>query len=154
MRFIHSIKFRFTIWYVVVLGIAMASLSVGTYFYLSRTLYQNLDNSLELRSTQLSNIREILISVAEGQFEEEIGEVVSFYFYSGGQLMSISPREVNIPISTDLIEQAIAGQSIFTTLETSEGVELRLYATPFSLYRPVIVPTRPGMPSPIAQSFH
>ncbi|MCK4793025.1 MAG: HAMP domain-containing protein [Desulfobacteraceae bacterium] len=150
MRFIHSIKFRFTIWYVVVLGIAMASLSVGTYFYLSRTLYQNLDNSLELRSTQLSNIREILISVAEGQFEEEIGEVVSFYFYSGGQLMSISPREVNIPISTDLIEQAIAGQSIFTTLETSEGVELRLYATPFSLYRPVIVPTRPGMPSPHA----
>ena len=91
MRFIHSIKFRFTLWYLVVLGIAMASFSAGTYFYLSRTLYQNLDNSLELRSTQLSNIGEILVSVAEGQFEEEIGEVVSFYFYSGGQLKYISP---------------------------------------------------------------
>ena len=78
MRFIHSIKFRFALWYLVVLGIAMASLSVGAYYYLSRTLYQNLDDSLELRAAQISNIREVLISVAEGQFEEEVGEVVYF----------------------------------------------------------------------------
>ena len=62
MSFIHSIKFRFTLWYLVVLGMALASLSVGAYYYLSRTLYQNLDNSLELRSAQLSNIREILMN--------------------------------------------------------------------------------------------
>jgi heavy metal sensor kinase len=149
MRFIHSIKFRFTLWYLVVLGIALVSLSVGAYQYLSRTLYHNLDDTLELRSTQLSNIRDILLSVVEKQFQEEIGEVVSFYFYSGDQLMSISPREVDIPLNTSKIEQAIAGQSTFATVETSEGVELRLYVAPFSLDRPVMLP-RPGMPGPTA----
>ena len=63
--------------------------------------------------------------------------------------MSISPREVNIPVGMDLVEQAMAGQSTFATVETPEGVELRLYATPFSLDRPVMLP-RPGMPGPPA----
>jgi len=61
MRFIYSIKFRFTIWYLVVLGIALASLSAGAYNYLSRTLYQNLDGALELRAAQISDIREVLM---------------------------------------------------------------------------------------------
>ena len=74
MRFIHSIKFRFTLWYLVVLGIALASLSVGAYYYLSNTLYQNLDEALELRAAQISNVGEALRSVAEGQFEEEVGD--------------------------------------------------------------------------------
>jgi heavy metal sensor kinase len=153
MSFIRSIKFRFTLWYLAVLGIALASLSVGAYYYLSRTLYQNLDHSLELRSKQLSDIREIFVSVAEGQFEEEIGEVVYFYFHSGDQLIYLAPRDVAIPVSTELVEQAIAGESTFTTVTTSEGVELRIYATPFSPERPVMLP-RPDMPEPAASRIN
>ena len=148
MSFIHSIKFKFTLWYLAVLGIALASLSAGAYFYLSHTLSQNLDDSLELRAAQLSGIGQILMAAAEGQFEEEIGEVVSFYFISEGELMYLAPRGVDIPISTEIVEQAIAGQSTFTTVETPEGVGLRVYATPFSPHRPVLLPGRPGMPSP------
>ncbi len=154
MKFIHSIKFRFTLWYLVVLGVALAALSVGAYHYLARTLYQNLDDSLELRAAQISNIREVLISVAEGQFEEEVGEVVYFYFHSGDQLLYLAPRDIDVPISTELVEQAITGQSTFATVETTEGMELRLFATPFIPERPVMVPAMPGMPSPAAQRFN
>ncbi len=148
MRFMHSIKFKFTLWYLVVLGIALAALSVGAYYYLSSTLYQNLDDSLELRAAQISNVGEALRSVAEGQFEEEIGEVVYFYFYSEDQLLYLAPRDADVPVNTELVEQAIAGQSTFTTVKTSEGVELRIYATPFSPVRPVTVPAMPGTLTP------
>ena len=148
MKFIHSIKFRFTLWYLVVLGIALASLSVGAYYYLSNTLYQNLDDSLELRAAQISNVGEALRSVAEGQFEEEIGEVVYFYFYSEDQLLYLAPRDTDVPINTALVEQAITGQSTFATVETAEGVDLRIFATPFIPARPVMVPAMPGTPAP------
>ena len=146
MRFTDSIKFRFTLWYLVVLGIALVSLSVGAYHYLSRTLYQNLDDALELRAAQISNVREVLVSVAEGQFEEEVGEIVYFYFRWGGQLLYLAPRDIAVPINTELVEQAISGQSTFATMETSEGMGLRVFATPFTPERPVMLP-RPGMPT-------
>jgi heavy metal sensor kinase len=150
MRFIHTIKFRFTLWYLVVLGIALAALSVGAYYYLSSTLYQNLDDSLKLRAAQISNVREVLSSVAEGQFEEEVGEVVYFYFYSGDQLLYLAPRDIDVPINTELVEQAINGQSTFATVETAEGMELRVFVTPFIPARPVMVPAMPGTPAPPA----
>jgi heavy metal sensor kinase len=149
MRFIHTIKFRFTLWYLVVLGIALASLSVGAYYYLSNTLYQNLDDSLELRAAQISNVREALVSVAEGQFEEEVGEVVYFYFRSGDQLLYLAPRDIDISINTELVEQAISGQSTFATTDTTEGTELRVFVTPFIPDRPVMLPP-PGVPGPAA----
>jgi heavy metal sensor kinase len=149
MRFIHTIKFRFTLWYLVVLGIALASLSVGAYYYLSSTLYQNLDDSLELRAAQISNVREALVSVAEGQFEEEVGEVVYFYFRSGDQLLYLAPRDIDISINTELVEQAISGQSTFATTDTTEGTELRVFVTPFIPDRPVMLPP-PGVPGPAA----
>jgi heavy metal sensor kinase len=151
MSFIHSIKFKFTLWYLAVLGIALASLSVGAYYYLSNTLYQSLDDSLELRATQISNIREALRSVAEGQFQEELGEVVYFYFYAEDQLLYLAPRDISVPVSSEMVEQAITGQSTFATVETSEGVELRVFATPFTPSETIMVPAAAGdMPSPPA----
>jgi heavy metal sensor kinase len=150
MKFFHSIKFRFTLWYLVVLAIALASLSVGAYYYLSSTLYQNLDDSLQLRAAQISNVGEALRSVAEGQFEEEIGEVVYFYFYSEDQLLYLAPRDTGVPLNTELVEQAINGQSTFATVETAEGVELRVFTTPFIPTRPVMVPAMPSTPAPPA----
>ena len=154
MRFIYSIKFRFTIWYLVVLGIALASLSAGAYNYLSRTLYQNLDGALELRAAQISDIREVLMSVAEGQFKEELGEVVYFYFYSGDHLMYLAPRDIDGPVDAELVEQAIAGESNFATVETPEGNELRVLAIPFSPRGPAMVPAVPGTPGSASQGVN
>ena len=133
MSFIHSIKFRFTIWYLLVLAVLLIALSAGIYFYLSRSLYQNLDDSLELRSTQLQSIPAILESIRQGEFQEELGEIVILYFYSGGQLVEVSPRGITIPLSDEFISQAIAGTSLFTTIQTTEGEGLRLLAVPINI---------------------
>jgi heavy metal sensor kinase len=133
MNFIHSIKFRFTIWYLLVLAVLLSALSAGVYFYLSRSLYGNLDDSLELRSTQLRSIPAILESIRQGEFQEELGEIVILYFYSGDQLVEVSPRGISIPLSHELISQAIAGTSLFTTIQTAEGERLRLLAVPINI---------------------
>jgi heavy metal sensor kinase len=130
MSFIHSIKFRFTIWYLLVLAVLLIALSTGVYFYLSRSLYRNLDDSLELRSTQLHNIPAILESIRQGEFQEELGEIVILYFYSGDQLTEVSPRGISIPLSHEFISQAIGGTSSFATIQTTEGEGLRLLAVP------------------------
>jgi len=136
MSFIHSIKFRFTLWYLLVLAVLLIALSAGVYFYLSRSLYQNLDNSLELRSTQLRIIPAILESIRQGEFQEELGEIVMLYFYSGNQLVEVSPRGISIPLSDEFISQAITGTSSFTTVQTTEGEGLRLLAVPVNLNMP------------------
>jgi heavy metal sensor kinase len=133
MSFIHSIKFRFTIWYLLVLAVLLIALSAGVYFYLSRSLYRSLDDSLEIRSSQLSNIPAILESIRQGEFQEELGEIVILYFYSGDQLTEVSPRGISIPTPHEFISQAIAGTSLFATIQTEEGEGLRLLAVPINI---------------------
>jgi heavy metal sensor kinase len=133
MSFFHSIKFRFTVWYLLVLAILLAGLSTGVYFYLSRSLYGNLDNSLELRSVQLQSLPEILQSINQGEFEQELGEIVILYFYSGGQLVEVSPPGTSISVPSQAISQAIAGTSSFASVQTAQGEGLRLLAVPINV---------------------
>jgi heavy metal sensor kinase len=136
MSFIHSIKFRFTIWYLLVLIVLLAVLSAGVYFYLSRSLYGSLDDSLELRSTQLVNFPSILESIRQGEFQEELGEIVTLYFYAGNQSVEWPSPGINITLSDEFISQAIAGTGSFTTVATAEGERLRLLAVPVDLGPP------------------
>jgi heavy metal sensor kinase len=133
MSFIHSIKFRFTIWYLLVLAVLLTALSAGVYFYLSRSLYQNLDDSLELRSTQLVGFAAILESIEQGEFQEELGEIVILLFYADNQSVEYSPPGISIPLPDEFISQAIASTGLFATIQTAEGEGLRLLAVPVDL---------------------
>jgi heavy metal sensor kinase len=133
VSFIHSIKFRFTIWYLLVLAVLLIALSAGVFFYLWQSLYQNLDDSLILRSTQLCCIQDILANIRQGELQEELGEIVILYFYSGDQLVQVSPRGVSIALSDGLISQAIAGRSSFTNARTAEGERVRVLAVPINI---------------------
>ena len=136
MSFIRSIKFRFTIWYLVVLAILLTLLSAGVCFYLSRNLYRNLDRSLEIRSTQLRSIPAILESIRQGEFQGQLGEIIILYFYSGDQLLEVSAPGVDISLGNEFISGVIAGGSSFTTTQTTEGERLRLLAMPVELNIP------------------
>jgi len=136
MSFVRSIKFRFTIWYLLVLAILLAGLSIGVYFYLSRSLYRTLDDSLDLRSAQLRSVPAILESIRQGVFQEELGEIVILYFYSGNSLIEVSPRGISIPVPTEFIARAITGMPSFATVRTAEGEGLRLLAAPVNLNLP------------------
>jgi heavy metal sensor kinase len=133
VSFIHSVKFRFTLWYLLVLAVLLVALSGGVYFYLSRNLYRAMDLSLALRSTQLRSIPDILESIRQGEFEEELGEIVILYFYSGDQLVEVSPRGLSIPVGREFISQAITRPSSLATIETAQGERLRLLAVPLNL---------------------
>jgi len=154
MNFVRSIKFRFTVWYLLVLGILLASLSTGLYFNLSRSLYENLDHSLEVRVAELKGIRGILSIIGQGEFQEELGEVVMLYFYSGNELIELSGRGVEVPRSEELVQKAFASESAFINIETPEGQSMRLYAAPFAVNEPRFFPGRPRMfpsaPNPLA----
>jgi heavy metal sensor kinase len=145
MSFIHSIKFRFTIWYLLVLAILLGTLSAGVYFYLSRSLYRSLDDSLELRSKEICSVPPVLESIWQGEFQEELGEIVMLYFYTGNQLVDVSPPGISISLSHEFIYQAINGRSSFTTVEAAEGEGLRLLAVPVHLGIPGLpLSTQPG----------
>jgi len=133
MSFIHSIKFRFTIWYLLVLAFLLIALSGGVYFYLSQSLYRSLDRSLAIRSTQLCSIQDILESIRQGEFQEQLGEIVVLYFYSGDQLMEVSAPGISVSLSQEFVSKAIAGSSAFTTSQTTEGETLRLVAVSINL---------------------
>jgi heavy metal sensor kinase len=141
MSFIHSIKFLFTIWYLLVLAFLLGTLSAGVYFYLSRSLYRSLDDSLELRSNQILSVPPVLESI----WQEELGEIVMLYFYTGSQLVEVSPPGISISLSDEFIYQAINGRSLFTTVEVTEGEGLRLLAVPIHLGIPGMpLSTQPG----------
>jgi heavy metal sensor kinase len=148
MSFIRSIKFQFTLWYLLVLAVLLTALSAGVYSYLSRSLYQNLDDSLERRSMEILSIPPILESIWKGEFQGELGEIVILYYYSGNQLVKVSPPGISIPLSHEFIYQiyqAINGSSSFTTIQTAEGEELRLLAAPMYLSIAGLPPsTQPG----------
>jgi heavy metal sensor kinase len=136
MNFFHSIKFRFTIWYLLVLAVLLIALSAGVYFYLSRSLYGSLDHSLELRSTQLVGFAAILQSMQQGEFQEELGEIVILYFYGYDQRIEYCPPGMNISLSDEFLSQATASTGLFTTIQTTEGEGLRLLAVPVDLGGP------------------
>ena len=145
MSFIHSIKFRFTIWYLLVLAVLLGALSAGVYLYLSRSLYRGLDHSLELRSRQICSVPPVLESIWHGEFQEELGEIVMLYFYTGSQLVEVSPPGINISLSHQFIYQAINGRNSLTTIEAAEGQRLRLLAVPTHLGIPGLpLSTQPG----------
>ena len=152
MSFIHTIKFRFTIWYLLVLAVLLTALSAGVYFYLSRSLYQHLDDSLELRSTQLVSFPAILESISQGEFQEELGEIVILCFYADNQSVEWSPPGINIPLSDKFLSQAIAGTGLFTTIQTAEDEGLRLLAIPVNLGPPGPTPSIPPSLLIIARS--
>ncbi len=135
MNFFHSIKFRFTIWYLIVLGVLLILLSAGVYYGLSHSLHDNLDDSLKLRAEQLSNSKaNIRDSISQGNFQEKLGEVVSLYFVSEDELIQVSAHGVEIPVDTQMIMNATKGKKAFASQKTSGGQKLRLYSVPYTIY--------------------
>jgi heavy metal sensor kinase len=144
MSFFHSIKFRFTVWYLLVLAVLIGALSAGVYFSLSRSLHDGFDHSLEVRAAQLQRIRDVLESIAMGEFREELGEVVILYYEQEGELVPISARDVDVSLDSVLVQQALDGDRLYTTAVNGDNTELRFYLVPFGQGGPAFFPGRPG----------
>jgi len=135
MRFVKSIKFRLTIWYLVVLGALLVVFGVAAYFMLSHSLYQSLDDSLKLQVAQLEGCLKVedgsigFQDTDQGDFGAQLAELVLLYSANDNLLYQSGPR-VEITQVDTLVTQALAGHSTLVTAKTRDGQEIRLYAAP------------------------
>jgi len=159
MRAFRSIRARFTGWYLIVLAVLLALLSTGLYFTISVTLRRHIDADLRHRSAQLAGTMDILQSVREGRFEEELGELVALYTHSDDGYEVVATREVEPLIDVKWVDAAFRGMPSFETA-TAEGrrvirFHIALIRAPAG--RPTLPETReaggPGPPPPVGDSL-
>ncbi len=142
MNFLHTITFRITLWYLSILSILLVLFGIGVYMNLSNVLHTNLDRKLQTRAKQLSEFRDIISIVAGGTFEDEAGEYISFYYYDDSQLQHISTKGKAFPVSHEMINRAMAGESLHSTIESFQNEQFRVYIAPFTPGNPEIRPAQ------------
>jgi len=126
MRFVRSIKFRLTIWYLVALAVLLVLFGTMAYFMLSRSLYQSFDNSLRTRAIEA---QDSLLNTGNIASVGQVGELVLLYG-PGGMLLQGFGSPMGIGEVDYVVAQALAGRTPFANAKTADGEEMRLYATP------------------------
>lgn len=131
MKFYKSISFKFSSWYLAILGALLLVLGFSVYFSLSTRLYNNLDNTLRARAEQVVRFRNVMGIVAKGSFEEEPGEILSFYYYIDDKEMEdLSHKGRRIMVSPEWIDNILdGGESDYSFATTPDGEKVRLYST-------------------------
>jgi heavy metal sensor kinase len=136
MRFFKTIKFRLTLWYLIAIVILLLIFSTVAYFMLSRNLYQNMDDSLKARVTELKATFELesVFTV----FAAQPDEFLLIYNNNGVLLQSLGPDIESIAIDR-LVGQTLVGQRSFITTTTKDGQTVRLYADMFTQYSVIVI---------------
>ena len=101
----HSIAFRFTLWYLALLGTILIFLGTGVFLTLSRQLHHNFDETLRSRANQVARFKDIIPMIAGGVFEAEPEERITFYYYVNDRLFDISHKKHSLPLSDAEVEE-------------------------------------------------
>ena len=150
MTVFRSIRARFTGWYLVVLAILLALLSLGLYLHVSYTLRRDIDQGLTHRAEQLATMRDIRRIIEEGRFEQALGELVALYTRSEESYEIVSTHPIESSVDEAWIESAFDGTPVFASVDGEDGQALRIYVILFRV--PGAPPARPageGPPPPL-----
>jgi heavy metal sensor kinase len=131
MRFAKSIKFRLTIWYLAILVALLLLFGMMSYFMLSQSLYQGLDESLKTRVLALGNALESEDGHIDLGITLQPSELVLLYGNDGSLLQGFG-WGVEVPHIDALVSQARGSHTSFLTTRTANGDEIRLYVAPLS----------------------
>jgi heavy metal sensor kinase len=125
-----TIKFRLTVWYLVVIAILLVVFGTFAYYLLSKNLYRNLDRSLQARALELQ--RTIKVEGDRVLFDQKAEEFVLIYNADGVLERRLGP---NVELSNigEAVQQALFGIDSFVTAETKEGPDIRLCAVPLNV---------------------
>ena len=134
MKFFKSVKFRLTVWYLIVMGILLFIFAALSYFTLYHNLYENLDNNLEDR---LIKLRSLLRDAGEDvdidiDMERELGEIILIY-YPEGFLWKSSGPFIDAPDITPMVREVAKGAPLFFNTTTTYGRVIRFYAAPITV---------------------
>jgi heavy metal sensor kinase len=131
----RSVRYRITLWYLILLAVVLAVFCVGVYFVLRSSLYSNLDDTIENRVATFQGLLEFEESrptlpanaAASGVDADE--RLVRVFDSSGEVTFDGSEEAGGAPVNQNAIERALAGDA--TTYSSKIGDEnLRVQATP------------------------
>jgi heavy metal sensor kinase len=125
-----TIKFRLTVWYLVVIAILLVVFGTYAYILLRRNLYRNLDRSLQVRAVELQ--RTVKIEGDRVLFDQKADEFVLIYDADGALWKRLGPN-VDFSNIGEAVQQALFGIDTFVTAETKEGPDVRLVAVPLNV---------------------
>jgi len=128
MKFLKSIKFRLTLWFLAAIVVILAAFGVAAYILLRSSLYRNLDDSLRDRINELQSSTRY--DGRQFSVNETVGEVVMFYDADGALKQKLGPT-----IQADLshiIELGLVGKKALQTVKRAEGPPMRLCAGPYN----------------------
>ncbi len=128
MKFLKTIKFRLTLWFMAVIVVILAVFGWFAYYRLKHGLYRNLENSLQDRFIELTSSTKY-----DGErfvFNETVGELVMFYDVDGALRQKLGPT-IQADISR-IVGSAIGGEKNFKTVKRAEGPAMGLFAGPYN----------------------
>jgi heavy metal sensor kinase len=140
--FFKTIKFKLTLWYVVILAIILSSFSLFLYITLSDSLYKGLDNKIKTMAEVIAssiqrplgggqNIAEIDRIMSKQLGIRPFGRFIQVLDESGrvgGR--STNLRNVKIPINVQTLKDAARGKVTFETVKVMEDYPLRVVTLP------------------------
>jgi len=139
-----TIKFRMTLWYVVILGIILSSFSFFLYFTLADSLYKGVDNKIKtMAEIAVSSARSPLGAgpsmadldriMTERFGIKPLGRFIQILDESGRVGgMSTNLRNVKVPLSVQTLQAASKGRTTFETVQVMGKYPLRLVTMPIT----------------------
>jgi len=136
-----SLRFKLTVWYVLILGILLTSFSSFLYFTLSKSLYRDVDNKLRslaelIASESSSPLSKFSFGTIDQALEasmnlKPIGKFIQVLDESGNiGRKSDNLKNVQLPISLNALKNASKGLITFETNRTIGNSPLRIMTFP------------------------
>src|SRR3990170_407700 len=137
----RSLRFKLTLWYVLILGILLISFSSFLYFTLSRSLYRDVDHKLKsLAELIASESTSPLSKFGFGNIDQTleasmnlkpIGKFIQVLDESGNiGRKSDNLKNVQLPISLSVLKNASKGLITFETNRSFGNAPLRIITCP------------------------
>ena len=138
---LRSLRFKLTLWYVLILGILLTSFSGFLYFTLSKSLHRDVDNKLRslaelIASESSSPLSKFSFGTIDQALEtsmnlKPIGKFIQVLDESGNiGRKSDNLRNVQLPISLNALKNASKGLITFETNRTIGNTPLRIMTFP------------------------
>jgi two-component system, OmpR family, sensor kinase len=138
---IYSVRLKLTAWYVALLGSILILFSFLLFFFLSKRLYEGVDNSLKISAnvvakTALTRYTSAPLPGLENFLEQFLGygNINKFYrIYDGsGNVGSLSKNiePSQFPLTEESYAKALEGKSSYETFTLSENQNIRVLTRP------------------------
>ncbi len=141
MRFYQTIKFRLTIWYLVVTAVLLLIFGTIAYVMLFNNLSHDLDYNLTSSATAVkARLASGESDIAEEPVVEHLNELILIY-QGDGTILRRYGANVELPGMDGFVKQSLNSQGMFFTSATGSGQEMRFYASSFLPLALMIAPS-------------